>query len=391
MDSCRRWAVSRNLTAIQAVVLALLVIGTLALAAFGLSILNERSGWTSGSLRVLVGFPDVGGVEVGSRVRVQGIDAGEVEAIMPPDKPGEPVRLQLRIIGKYRHLVRDDAKVQIVSDSLLAGKVVRIVPGSPGGKPIDDYAELRADMRPDPLEDASKALAKATSTIARADAILESIDKGEGTVGKLVKDDAFYKELHEAMAQTKLAIRDARNGEGAIGKVVTEAIASLQDIRRMVALVGQNADAIKSLPLVRSYVVDIAKELIRPDCKRYRTWYADTDLFEPGKSVLTADGRKKLDEAAVWLNKHKYENSEIVIAAFAAPTQPADFANQVTLKQCEATVEYLRSKNVHHTGWWWWSTRPIKGIACGNQPTPVPETEKMPAGRVEILVFVPVK
>jgi len=383
--------VSRNLTAIQAVVLALLVIGTLALAAFGLSILNERSGWTSGSLRVLVGFPDVGGVEVGSRVRVQGIDAGEVEAIMPPDKPGEPVRLQLRIIGKYRHLVRDDAKVQIVSDSLLAGKVVRIVPGSPGGKPIDDYAELRADMRPDPLEDASKALAKATSTIARADAILESIDKGEGTVGKLVKDDAFYKELHEAMAQTKLAIRDARNGEGAIGKVVTEAIASLQDIRRMVALVGQNADAIKSLPLVRSYVVDIAKELIRPDCKRYRTWYADTDLFEPGKSVLTADGRKKLDEAAVWLNKHKYENSEIVIAAFAAPTQPADFANQVTLKQCEATVEYLRSKNVHHTGWWWWSTRPIKGIACGNQPTPVPETEKMPAGRVEILVFVPVK
>ncbi|MBI1831872.1 MAG: MCE family protein [Planctomycetes bacterium] len=382
---------SRNLSAMQAVVLGLLVVGTLTLGGFGLAVLNERSGWTSGNVRVVVGFPDVAGVEVGSRVRIQGIDAGEVEALLAPEKPGDLVKLQLRIAGKYRHLIREDAKVQITSDSLLAGKVVRIVPGSPGGKPIDDYAELKADVRPDPLEDASKALAKFSSTLAKADAILDGIDKGEGTVGKLVKDDAFYKELHEAMAQAKLAIRDARNGEGALGKVVVEAIASLQDIRRMVISVAHNADAIKSFPLVRNYVVDVAKELIRPDCKRYRMWHADTDLFEPGKAVLTASGKKKLDESAVWLNKHKYENSEIVIAAFAAPSQPTEFANQVTLKQSEAAVEYLRSKNVHHTGWWWWSTRPIKGIGCGNQPTPVPETEKMPAARMEILVFVPVK
>ena len=112
-------------------------------------------------------------------------------------------------------------------------------------------------------------------------------------------------------------------------------------------------------------------------------------MFEPGKAVLTTAGRGKLDEAADWLIKHKYENSEVLVAAFAEPSQMADFAATVTQKQAEVTVEYLRSKKVHHTGWWWWSTRSIRSIGCGNNPTPVPETEKMPAARVEIIVFVP--
>jgi hypothetical protein len=46
---------------------------------------------------------------------------------------------------------------------------------------------------------------------------------------------------------------------------------------------------------------------------------------------------------------------------------------------------------VHHTGWWWWSTRPIRGIGCGNNPSPIPETEKVAAARMELLVFVPQK
>ena len=105
--------------------------------------------------------------------------------------------------------------------------------------------------------------------------------------------------------------------------------------------------------------------------------------------MLTANGKVKLDTAAEWLIKHKYEGSEILIAVFAEPNQPAEFASTVTQKQAEVTVEYLRTKKVHHTGWWWWSTRPIRGIGCGNTPTPVPEKEKMPAARVEIIVFVP--
>ena len=418
---------SRNLSRTQASLLGLLVIVTLALGGSALLILNERSGWGGGSIRVLVGFPDINGVEVGTRVRIQGMDAGEIEAILPPDDPGQPVKLRLRIAGKYRHLLREDAKVQIASENLLAGKVVRILPGSAQAKLVEDQGFLQADIQPDTLEGIARAAAKLNSlltevdgamqnfrknegsvtqdlvdatrklntVLTKADAALDGIDKGQGTLGKLVKDESLYKELTETLLQVKAAIHDVRGGEGTLAKksndAYAEAMASLQDVRRMVNSVKQNSDAIKALPVVRSYVVDNNKELIRPDCKRYRLWYAEKDLFEPGKAVLTEIGKTRLDEAAVWLNQHNDNGSEILVASFAEPSQQADFAQAVTLKQSEVAVEYLRSKKVHHTGWWWWSTRPIRGIGCGNNPSPIPETEKVPAARMELLVFVPQK
>ena len=43
----------------------------------------------------------------------------------------------------------------------------------------------------------------------------------------------------------------------------------------------QNADAIKGMPLVRGYVKDPVRELVRPDCERNRQWYHEAELFEP--------------------------------------------------------------------------------------------------------------
>lgn len=421
---------SRNLSRTQAMVLGVFVLLALVLGGAALLVFNERSGRGSDSFRVQVGFPDINGVEVGTRVRIQGMDVGEVEAIVRPEQRGDKVKLRLRIGGKYRHLVGDDAKVQIAGENLFAGKIVRLVPGSADAKLVEDHGELRADVQPDLLEGISQAAIKLNTlltevdgamqtfrknegsvtqdlvnatrklnvVLAKADTALDGIEKGNGTLGKLLKDEKLYSELTETLVQVKTAIGDVRSGDGTLGKLVktndayAEAMASLQDVRRMVNSVKQNSDAIKSLPVVRSYVVDPNKELIRPDCKRHRKWYAENLLFEPGKAVLTAAGKKQLDDAGAWLNEHKQAGSELLVASFAAPTENTDFALSVTQKQSEVIVEYLRNQHsVHRTGWWWWSTRTIRAIGCGVHPTPVPETEKMAPARIELIVFVPQK
>jgi phospholipid/cholesterol/gamma-HCH transport system substrate-binding protein len=419
---------SRSLSRWQAAVLGLVVIVALALGGGALFVVGERTGWGGDSFHVIAGLPDVGGVEVGSRVRVQGIDAGEIEAILPPTRPGDPVKLRLRIAGKYHHLVGSDARVQIVSENLLAGKVVRIVPGAAEAPPIVDGAELAAVVQPDLMEgvalaagklnrlltevddamatfrrkdgsitqDLADSARKLNVVLAKADAALDQIERGDGTLGKLIKDKGLYDELTATLSDAKTALRDIQSGQGTLGKLVkdneayAEAMASIQDLRKMVASVKQNADAIKSLPVVRSYVVDPTKELVRPECKRSRQCFAETELFEPSKAVLTAAGKKRLEAAAEWLNGQKADGSEIVVAAFAAPGQNADFALAVTQKQSEVVGEYLKgAHHVHRTGWWWWSTRSLRTIGCGTAPTPVPETEKLPPARVELIVFVP--
>src|SRR5262245_59896560 len=141
---------SRELTRLQALVLGSIVVAALILGGYALFAIQERRGLGADAFTVHAGFRDIGGVEVGTRVRVQGIESGQVEAIRPPELPGDPVKLRLRMTGKLRHLVTRDAKVHMGSYTLLAGKVLRVVPGS--GEPVADGASLVAVETPDVLD-----------------------------------------------------------------------------------------------------------------------------------------------------------------------------------------------------------------------------------------------
>ncbi len=420
---------SRELTRLQALILGIIVVGVFFLGGYALFAIQERRGLGPDAFTVQAAFRDIGGVEVGTRVRVQGIDAGEVEAIMPPEVPGDPVRLRLRMSGRLRHLVTRDAKATIASDTLLASKVLRILPGA--GDSVDDGAVLATVETADVLEtvamaagklnrllgdadatltslrkgegvagaitrDLAQATGKLNGVLTRVDDTLARVQKGEGSLGKLLNDDRLYGELTDTLGQIKAAMNDVQSGNGTLGKLVknnemyAEALTSIQDMRRMVASVKQNADAIKSLPVVRSYVVDAHKELVRPDCRRTRKWFPEDQLFEPGRAVLTSAGKQRLDEAAAWLNGQKDAASEVVVAAFADPKQPPEFAQTVTEKQSQAVVDYLRGEHrVQRVGFWWWSNRNVKGVGLGANPSPMPESEALPAARIEVLVFVP--
>src|SRR5205823_1512390 len=120
----------------------LLVLLALTLATVGLFAVGSRQWLWSDTVHLAVACPNSGGVEVGTRVRVQGIEAGEVEAIEPPGAPGEAVRVQLRLDGRLRPLIRADATAQIVSEGLLGGKIVEIQPGTSSAAPMAEHGIL---------------------------------------------------------------------------------------------------------------------------------------------------------------------------------------------------------------------------------------------------------
>lgn len=422
---------SRSLSRLQAVLLGAVVLAGMGLGTFGLFTVGHRPWHGRDAIRVYAAFNDIGGVKVGDPVRIQGMDAGEVEAILPPDVPGQPVRLQLRLAGSMRHLVTADARAQVTLDGLLAGKMIRILPGSPGSLAIADGADLNTMAAVDWTEElaqlASKLnhvlteadgllkavgrskdsvakiadeMTKATNhlhqLLAQANATLHKVQQGQGSLGKLLMDDRLYTELTRALGQVNVLLEDLHKTDGTLGKLVKnnevyqEALHSLQDVRKMVSSVKQNADAIKSLPVVRSYIVDAHKELVRPDCRRWRRWFPEHHLFEPGRAVLTEQGRKQLDGVAGWLNDQKGSSQEVIIAAFAAPNLDGDVARTLTQKQSAAVCDYLKSQHsIHRTGRWWWSTRSVRPLGVGNNPPAVPETETLPPARIELLIFEP--
>src|SRR5947207_625674 len=103
----------------RAVANAAFVLGVLTLAGFGAARVAGRQWRVQPTFPVRADFATVGGVESGARVRVQGMDAGVVEAVVPPAEPGGPVRLVCRVDERLRRLVRADATARIVTDGVV--------------------------------------------------------------------------------------------------------------------------------------------------------------------------------------------------------------------------------------------------------------------------------
>ena len=351
---------SRSLSRWQAVVLGLIVLTSVGLGVVGLFAVAARSWYGADALTVQVGFEQIGGVEVGTRVRLQGMDAGEVVAIQPPSDPGGLVVLQLRLKGEYRKLVRTDAKVRIVGEGLVGGKVVEVVPQKP--RPGEAAA---------PIAD-NGALLTSTPTIEAGDLMekFAAAMDGDGTLGMVLKDPRLYQATLAAVEQIKNTSASVQEGSERV-----------QDSWVMHAL-GKTPREI----------------LVRPDCQRDRRVLAEADLFVPGEATLTAQGKAELDRIAPWLNGMKHPGSEVVVVSYADPKagRSAEVAKTTTAKQSEAAARYLRDRHgIHRMRWMtlgdFIGVRKVIPLGMGHNGPPEPEPKPLPPARVEVVVFVPQK
>src|SRR5215471_2271965 len=91
----------------------LFVIGGLALFGAGLFLIGDRRQAFGEHMEYYSEFINLAGLSNGAKVRVGGMDAGEVLAIGIPDTPSSRFRVKFRINAKLRGLVRADSVVTI--------------------------------------------------------------------------------------------------------------------------------------------------------------------------------------------------------------------------------------------------------------------------------------
>lgn len=354
---------TNGLSRAQAVLVGLVVLLALALAALGIFAIGSRGWFGKDALHVRAAFAEVRGVEVGTRVRIQGIDAGEVAAILPPDGPDRPVILRLRLKGEFRHLVRAGSTVQIVPEGMLGGKVLEVrPPAATAGKP--------ADLRPVEEDEllASAPSAELTDVLAQVNDAL----KGDGTIGKLMKDP----EVAELLAETLRSISGAaRQGETTM------------------AAGERGMGNLRKLPLVGKHFETPTSILVRAGSERNRRVFAETELFEAGRAALTTPGKGRLDELGPWLRGLRHKGADVVVVSYAdAKKADARTAQAVTQQQAEAVLGYLKDEHkVHKIDYVPTAVRqrPTTALGMGSQAPPAPEREALPAARVEVIVFVP--
>jgi phospholipid/cholesterol/gamma-HCH transport system substrate-binding protein len=363
----------------RALLNALFVLAVLGLAGAGVTQVARRQWQWQATFRARADFATIAGVEAGDRVRVQGMDAGVVEAVVPPGRPGGPVGLVLRLDARLRGLVRSDATARILTQGVVGAKVVELVPGAPDAPALAEGGTLRSESPrelADLLQDASATLAR-VDAVARAaeqglvevNAIAAAIRRGEGTLGRLVRDDEAYR--------TIVSLSD-RGGK---------AIANLDE----------NLMALKSTWPISRYFTrrgfdDRDRILYQPGAVRESRILNESDLFDPGRAVLTADGRRRLDEYAAWFKQGRRSSAtELVIAAFTDGPLDEDLAQILTQDQADAVRHHLTSRHgLDSAGWF--RSRKVAAVGFGTQVprTPGgPASAQQPSRRVELILFTP--
>jgi phospholipid/cholesterol/gamma-HCH transport system substrate-binding protein len=197
-------------------------------------------------------LPNISGLRPDSQVLLEGVAAGIVDDYEFESTDLEKgVRIKMRVLKKYQNRIRTDSIAKLRSLGLLGDKYIEITQGTPNGRVLEEGEVITGA----PPLDLDEMIARGThtfdnlsSTVDNIKALTQGILEGEGTVGKLMRDDALYKNvnevtrrLHEGKGTMAAFINDAtlyrelsttaanlrkvsariEKGEGAAGKLVS--------------------------------------------------------------------------------------------------------------------------------------------------------------------------
>lgn len=199
------------------------------------------------TLRVVLPEAGVAGLSQGADVQVLGTKAGTVRRIVI--SPNQQMYAVAEIDDQARAFIRRDSKAVIRKSFGVAGAAfLDISRGT--GPPLDwRYAVINATTERDPTEDVGAMIDQLRAKVfpilddagrithALADAT-ERIDKGEGSVGILLKDDTIARNLETTTAQLKTVasnidaiVASAKAGDSSVPallKRTNDTLASLQ-------------------------------------------------------------------------------------------------------------------------------------------------------------------
>ena len=256
------------------------VVGGLLLFGVGIFLIGDRRQAFGQRIEYYSEFRNLAGLSNGAKVRVGGMDAGEVLEIIVPYSPTSRFRVGWRINARLRGLVRADSVVTIDTEGVVGGTYLAVRPGSaPAAQaaafatiPSKEPAELSELLaRGNGLLSDAQAMLKdvggklagtldtVTSTVSNVNDIAVGLKQGHGAAGMLLRDDALANKLRQTVTSTASnvdqIVAGVKAGHGAAGMLLRdealegEIRRAIQNAQQATAALGhasQQADAMIS-------------------------------------------------------------------------------------------------------------------------------------------------
>lgn len=162
--------------------------------------------------RITVIFNFASGIGPSAPVRLAGIGVGEVEGVgIFYDEKDKRTKAKVYAWIKDPANVEEDAVVTINTLGLLGEKYLEIIPGTAGKRTLKNGDEI-AGKDPLQMEQVTQDLKQIADSIS---IVVKRLERGEGTIGKLLTDDKLYNDFESFMDKLN-------NGQGTLPRLLTD-------------------------------------------------------------------------------------------------------------------------------------------------------------------------
>jgi len=216
---------ARDLT-VGAVVLLAAFIFTIGVFSIG----SEQRIWVS-KVKYKLRIPEANGLQNGSPVRLAGVQVGTVTDVHFSDDSDETtIVVDLAVDERHQHRIRRDTVADVKILTLLGGeKYIELKPGTPS-EPIlqpGDYITVPQSFGFEQLGELSANISDDIQNISKSVRfILDTIQKQEGVVGRMLLDPNFGQEVFSDVGRSATLMRQTMEeihaGRGLVGRMVND-------------------------------------------------------------------------------------------------------------------------------------------------------------------------
>ena len=399
------------------------VLGGLVLFGAGLFLIGDRRLLFAEQFELSSTFGKVTGLQVGTQVRLAGLQAGEVLEIRVPSRPSERFVVRMRLREDLRPLIRTDSTSTVQTDGIVGSAFVQISVGTdeaPVVQPGDtitgidpiEFADLIQEGRDtfrivageviELKDDVSAAVVVLTETIQTANGVIERVGAdvgtltatgvrvvedvelvvadarglvedvrgGQGTLGKLLTDDALYQQIAGIGGEVEMTLQNVRETtehartvfegftarDGTAQQIAQTLRNTLVSVQEVTSDLAEGTEALKRNFLFRGFFRDrgffdldtVSREAYQAgvlegsDRTALRIWIDAAGLFvrDPdGADRLTDAGRRRLDSAMADLVRYP-RDSPLVVEGYAE-SREGEAAYLVSVDRAQVVRDYL--------------------------------------------------
>lgn len=170
------------------------------------------------------------GLKGGDEVRLAGKRIGQVDSVdfgaVPATVDEKPIVVTMTLDeSQVGERIREDSQAVLAQQGFLGDRVIDITPGTSAYAPIRDGGEIpSADQAglARVFQGANDILVQFNTVGKQLQELMDNINQGKGTIGKLLHDDALYVNLNRTVVEGQELIKRVQSGNGTIARFLND-------------------------------------------------------------------------------------------------------------------------------------------------------------------------